>query len=172
MAPQHQRQIVETPTEARQAEPGPSVLALLTISTGMAVLILGVGIGLTATMFSIVKGIVLSELPFEHADRILFLGTRLLDRNETTKTVALHDYVDWKARQGSFEDLAAFEQTTFNLSSSGAPERVRGAYVSAGLLPLLHIKPLVGRVFGEHRHALGRDAPEFCFHRRVDRRHQ
>jgi hypothetical protein len=36
------RQIVETPTEARQAEPGPSVLALLTISTGLAILILGV----------------------------------------------------------------------------------------------------------------------------------
>jgi hypothetical protein len=35
-------QIVETPTEARQAEPGPSVLALLTVSTGLAVLILGV----------------------------------------------------------------------------------------------------------------------------------
>ena len=37
-----QRQIVETRTEARQAEPGPSVLALLTVSTGLAVLILGV----------------------------------------------------------------------------------------------------------------------------------
>ena len=37
-----QRQIVETPTEAQQAEPGPSVLALLTVSTGLAVLILGV----------------------------------------------------------------------------------------------------------------------------------
>jgi hypothetical protein len=42
MATQHQRQIVETPTEARQAEPGPSVLALLLVSTGLAVLILGV----------------------------------------------------------------------------------------------------------------------------------
>ena len=35
-------QIVETPTEARHAEPGPSVLALLSVSTGLAVLILGV----------------------------------------------------------------------------------------------------------------------------------
>ena len=35
-------QIVETSQEARQAEPGPSVLALLTVSTGLAVLILGV----------------------------------------------------------------------------------------------------------------------------------
>lgn len=42
MATRQQRQIVETPTEARQAEPGPSVLALLVVSTGLAVLILGV----------------------------------------------------------------------------------------------------------------------------------
>ena len=42
MATHRQDRIVETPTEARQAEPGPSVLALLTISTGLAVLILGV----------------------------------------------------------------------------------------------------------------------------------
>jgi hypothetical protein len=35
------RRIVETETKARQAEPGPSVFALLTISTGLAVLILG-----------------------------------------------------------------------------------------------------------------------------------
>jgi hypothetical protein len=42
MATQRHGQIVETPTEARQAEPGPSVLALLTISTGLAILILGV----------------------------------------------------------------------------------------------------------------------------------
>jgi hypothetical protein len=42
MAMQRDHQIVETPTEARQAEPGPSVLALLAVSTGLAVLILGV----------------------------------------------------------------------------------------------------------------------------------
>ena len=42
MATREHGRIVETPTEARQAEPGPSVLALLTVSTGLAVLILGV----------------------------------------------------------------------------------------------------------------------------------
>ncbi|MDB5636360.1 MAG: hypothetical protein JWP51_1268 [Bradyrhizobium sp.] len=41
MATRERRQIVETPTEARQAEPGPAVLALLTVSTGLAMLILG-----------------------------------------------------------------------------------------------------------------------------------
>jgi hypothetical protein len=42
MATRHHDQIVKTPTEARQAEPGLSVLALLTVSTGLAMLILGV----------------------------------------------------------------------------------------------------------------------------------
>jgi hypothetical protein len=42
MATQRHGHIVETATEARQAEPGPSVLALLIVSTGLAVLILGV----------------------------------------------------------------------------------------------------------------------------------
>jgi hypothetical protein len=41
MATRQNRQIIETPTEARQGEPGPSVLALLTVSTGLAMLILG-----------------------------------------------------------------------------------------------------------------------------------
>ena len=42
MATQRHGQIIETPTEALQAEPGPSVFALLTVSTGLAVLILGI----------------------------------------------------------------------------------------------------------------------------------
>ena len=42
MERQRHAQIIETPTEARQAEPGPSVLALLMVSTGLAILILGV----------------------------------------------------------------------------------------------------------------------------------
>lgn len=42
MATRQHGRIVETPTEARQAEPGPSVLALLTVSTGLAILIMAV----------------------------------------------------------------------------------------------------------------------------------
>lgn len=41
MATQKNGRITETPTEARQGEPGPSVLALLTASTGLAILVLG-----------------------------------------------------------------------------------------------------------------------------------
>jgi hypothetical protein len=42
MAIERHGQTVETPTEARQAEPGPSVLALLSVSVGLAVLAMGI----------------------------------------------------------------------------------------------------------------------------------
>ena len=42
MATRRHDQVIETPAEARQAEPGPSVLALLSASTGLAILVLGV----------------------------------------------------------------------------------------------------------------------------------
>ncbi|HWV97786.1 MAG TPA: hypothetical protein VN130_11640 [Xanthobacteraceae bacterium] len=42
MATKERGQVVETPTEARQGEPGPSVFALLVISTGLAIVILGI----------------------------------------------------------------------------------------------------------------------------------
>lgn len=42
MATEQHGRIVETATEARQAEPGPSVLALLSMSTGLAVIILAI----------------------------------------------------------------------------------------------------------------------------------
>jgi predicted permease len=122
--------------------------------TLIAVVTLGLGIGLTATMFSIVKGIVLSELPFERPDRILYLGSRNLERNESTATVSLHDYLDLKARQSSFEGLAAFRQAAFNLSGDGRPERVGGAYVTPNAFGLLRVKPLLGRAFTE-----GDDSP-------------
>lgn len=120
----------------------------------VAVLTLALGIGLTSTMFSIVKGVVLSELPFEEGGRILYLGTHRTDRNIETTTVSLHSFIDWRSRQTSFEDLAAFQQTTFNLSGDDRPERIRGAHLTAAALPLLRTAPLLGRVF-----STGEDTP-------------
>jgi putative ABC transport system permease protein len=122
--------------------------------TLIAVLTLGLGIGLTATMFSIVKGVVLSELPFERPDRILYLGSRNLERNESFTTVSPADYLDWKARQKSFEALAAFRQAPFNLSGDGRPERVNGAWVTPDAFGLLRVQPQRGRAL-----AAGDDTP-------------
>ncbi len=70
-----------------------------------------------------------------------------------TGSVALPNYLDWRAAQRSYTDLALARRESFNLSypaSSGtAPERVGGATVSANFLPVLGMKPELGRNFTE-----------------------
>ena len=76
-------------------------------TTLIAVLALALGIGFTATMFSIVRGTLLRDLPFDEADRLVSVGSRDLDAGGTR--IRLHDYHDWQERQTSFEGLAAHQ---------------------------------------------------------------
>lgn len=119
--------------------------------TVAAVVALGLGIGLTAAMFSIVYGIVLRGLPLPDSDRLLHLETQNLSRDQDSLEVGLHDFLDWQKQQTSFTGLAAFEATTFSLSgdASGAasPERIEGGFVTANLFDLLGAKPARGRSF-------------------------
>ncbi len=119
--------------------------------TAAAVVALGLGIGLTAAMFSIVYGIVLRGLPLPDSERLIHLETQNLSRDQDSLEVGLHDFVDWQKQQSSFTGLAAFESTTFSLSgnaSGGArPERIEGAFVTANLFDLIGAKPARGRSF-------------------------
>lgn len=119
--------------------------------TVAAVVALGLGIGLTAAMFSIVYGIVLRGLPLPESDRLLHLETQNLSRDQKSLEVGLHDFLDWRAQQTSFTGLSAFEPTTFSLSGSASgnarPERIEGAFVTANLFDLIGAKPARGRSF-------------------------
>ena len=119
--------------------------------TAAAVLALGLGIGLTAAMFSIVYGIVLRGLPLPDSERLIHLENQNLSRDQKSLEVGLHDFLDWRAQQKSFTDLAAFESTTFTLSGDASgnarPERIEGGFVTANLFDLLGAKPARGRSF-------------------------
>lgn len=113
-----------------------------------AVLALGLGIGLTATMFSIVYGAVLRGLPFDEADELMALFRNRPAQGVQFMGVGIHDFADWRAQQRSFEDIAAYYAETVNVSGTeGRPVRYLGAYVSAHLFDLLRVRPILGRTF-------------------------
>lgn len=114
-------------------------------TSAMAVVALALGIGLTTVMFSIVQGVILRGLPFEDADRIQHL-TLASPANPRGRSASLHDFIDWRARQQSFESLEAY--TAFTMTVTGAhgfPEQVRGARITPGTLRALRTTPLLGR---------------------------
>src|SRR5688572_6537881 len=117
-------------------------------TTGIAVVALALGIGLTTTMFSIVEGVILRGLPFERSDRIMFVGRATVQNPSQTGGAPLHDFLDWRARQTSFEQLAGVSTTSLTITDdNGWPERVRAARLTTDTLSLLRVKPILGRDF-------------------------
>ena len=90
----------------------------------VAVLALALGIGLTTTMFSIVNGVVLQGLPFEESERLLHIERARLAEGQPSLEVPIHDFLDWRDQQKSFEDLAAFDSAR---STWRAPRTARSA---------------------------------------------
>src|SRR5437762_286032 len=114
----------------------------------LAVLAFALGIGANTAIFSVVNAVLLRPLPYPHPERLIRLG----ERTPTFPfgSVSYPNYLDWRAAQRSFTDLALFRRDSYNLSSekgATAPERVGGARVSANFLKVLDAAPQLGRDF-------------------------
>ena len=121
----------------------------------LAVVALGLGTGLTTTMFSIVNGAVLRGLPFPESDRILHLAPFNIAEQDDLDT-NLHTFAEFRDRQQSFEQLAAFQFQSANVvGPSGVPARYEGARVTANTFRLLRVSPLIGRDFRDEDGAPG-----------------
>ena len=109
-----------------------------------AAVALGLGVTASTSMFGIVHGVT-RGLPFEEADELVALvGSS--PRYGELQVVAAGDYLQWRRRARSFEDLAAFAERSFNLSGPGAaPERRSGAAIAPHAWALLGARPLRGR---------------------------
>jgi len=124
--------------------------------TLIAVFTLALGIGANTAIFSVVNGVLLKSLPFPESDRLLAVSET--SKDVPVMSVAYPNYLDWRARQSVFEDLAARFPTGGVLTGGGEPERVFGNWVTASFFPTLGIKPHLGRFFNEEEDKPGAEA--------------
>lgn len=117
--------------------------------SAISVLTLALGIGLTATMFSIVYGALLRGLPFESPEEIVYLSGTNPAEGDDGMAVSIHDFEAYRAQQTAFEEMGAYFTGTVNVSGTERPERYDGAFTTAGVLRLLGVQPAMGRVFRE-----------------------
>src|SRR4029450_12761304 len=80
-----------------------------------AVLTLALGIGANTALFAVVEAVLLRPLPFEQADRLIVIRHRDVRTDFTKPDIAIGDFIDLRARQGSLEPLSGFGgfQATF-----------------------------------------------------------
>jgi predicted permease len=109
-----------------------------------AILVLGVGLGATATVYSIVHSVVLAGLPYPEPDRIL----RVVEQNSPTNIWALStaDVVSIRERQRVFSEWGELARANVALSGTGGPpERILIANASAGYFRVIGIPVAKGR---------------------------
>lgn len=121
------------------------VLALIMI------LSLGLGIGANAAVFSIVSAMLIRPLPFEEAEEVVRLRDVLVksDGSEQRVNMAVRNYLAISDQSEAFEAVGAQAFNSFDLVGPEEPERINGIAVTANVLPLLGIDPILGRVFSD-----------------------
>jgi putative ABC transport system permease protein len=118
--------------------------------TFIAILTLALGIGANTAIFSVINAVLLRPLPYPQPDRLVLVRerTNIFDSG----SVSLSNYLDWRASQRGFTDLALFRRDDTNLSGATSDveaERVGLARVTYNFLSVLGVPPQMGRDFRE-----------------------
>ncbi|HEV8482925.1 MAG TPA: ABC transporter permease [Blastocatellia bacterium] len=125
--------------------------------TFIAVFTLALGIGANTAIFSVVNVVLLRPLPYPEPARLIRIWESNPQRGWPYFPASAPDFEDWRKQQSVFEQLAAQENTTFNLTGDGEPERIPAVSVTAELFPALGISPFIGRSFLPEEEQVGRN---------------
>jgi len=114
---------------------------------------LGLGIGANTAIFSVVHGILIEPLPYPDAERLVWLGEST--QKSPGISVTWVNYQHWTRDNHSFESLAGFAVDHKIATGGREPALIRTAVVTSGFLPLIGMKPQVGRLLGERDDVAG-----------------
>lgn len=112
----------------------------------IAVLALALGIGANTAIFSVVNAVLLRPLPYPDPDKLIIVRERT--SSFPSGSVSYPNFLDWRAGQRSFTDIALVRRDSFNLSTPGGeaePARVGGARVTWNFLSITGLTPHLGR---------------------------
>jgi hypothetical protein len=109
------------------------------------VLTLGLGLGGTVAMFSVVDAVLLRALPLPEAERVVALVPQVGGEDRGGSPALL---TAWGERSRQLRTIAALRTRDATLIAAGTPERVTGAAVSGGYFGVLRVAPALGRALG------------------------
>ncbi|MCU1267458.1 MAG: hypothetical protein JWM21_3776 [Acidobacteria bacterium] len=138
--------------------------------TLIAVVTLAIGIGANSAIFSAVNALLLRPLPFPELDHVVTIWDKVPSRGVVHNEVAMANYLDWRAQNHSFDQLALYRWWSANLTGVEPPERIQGFLVTANFLDALGMKPVMGRNFSEEENQPGKDSVAIITHSLWQRR--
>jgi putative ABC transport system permease protein len=140
--------------------------------SAVVILCLALGIGVNATLFSVVDGVLLQPLPYAEPDRLVILNETFERGGIRESGVSYQNLRDWEAQATLFASMAALAGRSITLSDSVEPERLEGAAVTWDLFPSLGVPPLLGRHFNDQDDRPGAEPVLILSHEVWQRRYQ
>ncbi len=131
----------------------------------LAVFTLGLGIGANTAIFSVINGVLLKPLPYEHGDRLAIVRQSTPLTGQAQMGVAVAEYYDYREQVKVFDGLVEYHQMNFDLLNRGEPDRVDAGVVSHNFFDLLGIRPILGRSFVKADDEPGAEAVLILSHR-------
>jgi predicted permease len=113
--------------------------------TAVIILTLALSIGADSAIFSVIDGVLLRPLPYQNSGRLVRLFLHNADYPKFP--INPNDFRDYRARNHSFESMAAYTRVEEQLSGRGEAERLTAFAASAGYLRVLGVRPELGREF-------------------------
>ena len=119
--------------------------------TAVAVLTLALGIGATTAIFSVLDGVVLKPLSYPHPEQLVSVEVTPLALDPSLRGIAPEDYFVFRDQSRTFQDIGIYAETDtdrdVNVTGFAEPERVHALDVTHGVLSVLGIPPMFGRIF-------------------------
>jgi putative ABC transport system permease protein len=131
----------------------------------LAIATLGLGIGANTAIFSLINGVLLKPLPYEHGDRLAIVRQSAPLSGQAQMGVAVAEYYDYREQAKVFDGLVEYHQMNFDLLNRGEPDRVDVGVVSHDFFDLLGIRPILGRSFVKADDQHGAEAVLIVSHR-------
>ncbi|HEY2898527.1 MAG TPA: ABC transporter permease, partial [Gemmatimonadaceae bacterium] len=137
---------------ALRKSPGFTLIALATLAFG---------IGANTAVFSVVRGVLLTPLPFTTPDRIVRVWSSSKTLGIARGTFSEPDFLDIRAESRLAESIGGYffadNLTGVDLTDRGTPERLSAALVTPGFFETLRPQPLIGRTLSSDEHTPGRN---------------
>ncbi|HYH47374.1 MAG TPA: ABC transporter permease, partial [Thermoanaerobaculia bacterium] len=129
--------------------------------TAIAAATLALGIGANTAIVSLVSGTLLAPLPYQDPDRLVRVAHRTAEQGVADASFSREDFADLAAGARGLAQIGSWfytpKQSGVSLTGDGEPERLEGAYVSAGFFPTLGVPAAVGRTLAAAENVPGSD---------------
>jgi putative ABC transport system permease protein len=115
--------------------------------TAITLMTLAVGIGANTVVFSVVEGVLLKPLDYPHPEQLVGVWHKASGMGLERLPMAAYIYYIDREQSAALQDIGVFNNDSLSVTGEGQPQHLKAFRMTDGVLPILGVKPVLGRLF-------------------------